>query len=113
VFARVTLLEIDTVRISISDSLELFEATVMPELKAQPGYLGVYGMATPEGKAVLVSFWETSEQAGSTDESEWYTSVLAEHTTLFRSPPGREHYEVLIAEPPARLVGDGPPAPHL
>jgi hypothetical protein len=99
VFARVTLLEIDTVRVSLDDALKLFEEEVMPGMREQPGYRGVYAMATPEGKALLMSFWDTGEQA-ETLENTWYSGVLEEYTMLFLSPPGRESYEVRLAEPP-------------
>jgi hypothetical protein len=99
VHARATLLEIDTLRFSVDDALNLFEEDVMPGLRAQPGYRGVYAMATPDGKALLLSFWATAEEA-ETVENRWYTGVLEEYMTLFRSPPGRESYEVRLAEPP-------------
>jgi hypothetical protein len=99
VFARVTLLEIDTLRVGVDDALVLFEQGVMPGLRDQPGFLGVYAMTTPDGKALLMSFWETPQQAASV-ENPWYTGVLEEHMTIFRSPPGRQSYEVRIAEPP-------------
>ena len=98
-FARVTLLEIDTLRVSVDDALQLFEQGVMPGLHDQPGYLGVYGMSTSDGKALLMSFWETAEQSA-TGENPWYTGMLEEYLTVFSSPPGRESYEVRIAEPP-------------
>jgi len=100
VFARVTLLEIDTIRIPIDDALELFREAVMPRLKDQPGYCGIYAFTTPEGRTMLVSFWDTAEQADAFAASRWYPEVLEEYTTLFRTPPGREHYEVRFAEPP-------------
>lgn len=98
-FARVTLLDIDTLRVGVDDALELFEESVMPGLRDQPGYCGVYALATPEGKGLLMSFWESAAQAETT-ENAWYAGVLEEHTTMFRSPPGRESYEVRFAEPP-------------
>jgi hypothetical protein len=98
-FARVTLLEIDTVRVGVDEALKLFEEAVMPGLRGQPGYRGVYALATPDGKALLMSFWEGAEQAEAVENS-WYTGVLEEYMTLFRSPPGRETYEVRLAEPP-------------
>lgn len=98
-FARVTLLEIDTLRVSVDNALSLFEEGVMPGLREQPGYLGVYAMATSDGKALLMSFWDTAARA-ETVENTWYTGVLEEYMTIFRSPPGRESYEVRFAEPP-------------
>ena len=99
-YARTTLLEIDTLRVSVDDALELFESSVVPRLREQPGFCGLYAMTTPEGRAMLVSFWETAEQADASTDSGWYPDVLYEFTTLFRAPPGREHYEVRVAVPP-------------
>ena len=99
-YARSTLLEIDTLRLSVDEALELFEAGVMPRLREQPGFRGIYAMTTPEGRAMLLSFWDTAEQADASGESGWYPEVLTEFTTLFRTPPGREHYEVRLAVPP-------------
>jgi hypothetical protein len=106
-YARTTLLEIDTLRVSVDDALELFEATVMPRLRAQPGFCGLYALTTPEGRAMLISFWDTAEQADATAESGWYPEVLSEFTTLFRAPPGREHYEVRVTVPPRQLLSSG------
>jgi hypothetical protein len=100
VHARITQLEIDTMRITVDAATEVFDQEVLPQLRAQPGFLGVYVLTTPEGKATLVSFWEQRDQADSSSEQSWYTDVLADYMTLFRSPPGREHYEVRVAVPP-------------
>jgi hypothetical protein len=99
VYARVTLLEIDTVRVLVDDAISVFRDAVMPRLRDQAGYQGVYALATPEGKAMVVSFWDTAAAADSAAEG-WYPAVLEEYMTMFRSPPGREHYEVRFAEPP-------------
>ena len=99
-YARTTLLEIDTVRTSLDDAVAMLEGAVLPRLREQQGFLGLFALSTPEGKAMLISFWETAEQADASSESGWYPEVLAEYTTLFRSPPGREHYEVRLAVPP-------------
>src|SRR5689334_10571438 len=103
VYARQTLLEIDTLRVSVDDALAQFEHDVVPRLKEQPGFDGVYAMTTPDGKAMVLTFWETEAQADSNGGTGWYTAVLAEFTTIFRSPPGRERYEVRVAVPPAVL----------
>ena len=100
VFARTTLLEIDTIRVALDDALAQFETTVLPKLHDQPGYLGVYALTTPEGRAMLITFWETAEEADASSAEGWYPSVLSEFMTMFRSPPGREKYEVRVAEPP-------------
>ncbi len=102
--ARVTLLEIDTLRAKVDDLVEEFRRAVLPQLRAQPGYRGVYVLTTDEGKGLLVSLWDTAEQAG-TDSGGWYTDTLAEYTTVFRSPPGRERYEVTVVDSPSSTGG--------
>jgi heme-degrading monooxygenase HmoA len=99
-YARTTLLEIDTVRVPLDEALALFEASVMPRLREQVGFRGLYVLTTAEGRAMLVSFWESAEQADAGAEAGWYPEVLSEYTTLFRAPPGRERYEVRLAIPP-------------
>src|SRR5688572_21219690 len=102
-YARTTLLEIDTLRVSVDEALDLFEATVLPRLREQPGFCGLYALTTPEGRAMLISFWESAEEADAGAESGWYPEVLSEFT-IFRSPPGREHYEVRVAVPPLPIT---------
>ena len=99
-YARTTLLEIDTVRVPLDDALAVFESSVVPRLRQQPGFCGLYALTTPDGRAMLLSFWDTAEQADASADSGWYPDVLAEFMTMFRSPPGREHYEVRVALPP-------------
>jgi hypothetical protein len=98
--ARTTQLEIDTVRVPVDDAVELFEAEVLPRLREQAGFLGVYVLANPDGKAMLISFWETAADADVSADAGWYPDVLAEYVTLFRAPPGRERYEVRTAVHP-------------
>ena len=102
-FARTTLLEIDTVRTSLDEALQMFETSVLPRLHQQPGFVGIYALTTPAGRAMLISFWETAEQADAGLESGWYANVLGEFATIFRAPPGREHYEVRLALMPATV----------
>jgi hypothetical protein len=97
-FARVTLLEIDTTRTSVAAALELFEDEVLDDLQGLDGYRGVYVLATPEGKAALMSLWDTEEQADTDGLAGFYADTLARFVTLFAAPPGRESYEVLLAD---------------
>jgi len=103
-FARVTMVEIDPVRISIAAALQSFREQVLPELRDQPGYEGVYVLTTPEGKGLLVSLWDTRSAAESNVASGYYEAQLAKFVTVFRSPPGREQYEVVLAESPSAVA---------
>jgi hypothetical protein len=97
-FARLTLLEIDTVRVSMQTALERFERDIAPRLRSQPGYRGVYVMTTPEGKGALLSLWDTEEQAAIEGEHDFYGEALGSFATLFRSAPGRERYEIAYVD---------------
>ncbi len=104
-YSRVTLLEIDTLRVSVADALALFQERVLPRLREQEGYEGILVLGTREGKAMLVSLWASEGAAEATTETGFYAEALAEHAMLFRAPPGRERYEVLLAETPALAAG--------
>jgi heme-degrading monooxygenase HmoA len=105
-FARVTQFDIDTVRISMAEATARFAADVAPEMRKQPGYRGAYVLHTPEGRGLLVTLWETEADAAAGIASGYYAEQLGKFVTLYRSPPGREHYEVAFAE-----VAAGQPQP--
>jgi heme-degrading monooxygenase HmoA len=97
-FARITHFEIDTVRIGLEEALERFKETVLPEVRKQPGYAGVYVLRTPEGKGVLLSLWTSEEAARAGVESGYYEEQISKFLMFTRQPPGRDHYEVVFAE---------------
>ena len=96
--ARVTLFEIDTLRIGMDDALERFKERILPRLRQQPGCEGVLALDTPEGKGMLISFWSSEAAASASIETGYYDEQIAEFTMFLRQPPGREHYEVVYQE---------------
>jgi hypothetical protein len=94
-----TLLEIDTVRTSVRDALAEFRTHTLPRLRDARGYRGVYVLSTDEGKAALVSLWDTADEAAIGDGA-FYGEELERFATIFRAPPGRERYEVLLSDLP-------------
>ncbi len=101
-FARTTLFEVDTLRMPLADAERLFQEQVLPLIKHQPGFAGVYVMRTPEGKGMVLTLWESEQAAQSGIESGYYQEQISKFITFMRQPPGREHYEVIVAEVPAR-----------
>jgi hypothetical protein len=97
-YSRATLLEIDTLRIDLASAVGLYREQVLPAMREQDGYEGVLVLTNPDGKAMIVSFWETEAEAW--DASGFAAAELERYTTIFRAPPGREQYEVAIAELP-------------
>ena len=95
-YSRVTLLEIDTMRVDIDDAADTFRAVVAPGLAEQEGYEGAVALVTPEGKGMIVTFWDNEDEAQ--DISGFASAELERFVTMFRSPPGRELYEVAFAD---------------
>jgi hypothetical protein len=62
-------------------------------------------LATPDGKGLLMSLWETEEQGEVEGDHGYYEHELGRFTTIFRCPPGREEYEVLFVDEPLRQSG--------
>jgi heme-degrading monooxygenase HmoA len=101
--ARVTLFEIDTLRINLDDALEKFKELIVPETRKQEGYEGMYVMRTPEGKGLVLSLWASEEAATAGLMSGYYEEQVAKFVTFFRSPVGRDSYEVVLAEPSSTI----------
>jgi len=105
VIARATIAEIDTVRTSIDNAVELFRDSVLPALHEQEGYQGVYVLLSPEGQALVLTFWETEEaaEAGVAGARSFYDEQVEKFVTVYRAPPGREMYDVVLAEEPTAV----------
>jgi hypothetical protein len=99
VYSRVTLLEIDTLRVDVEDVLERFEDEILPRVREMPGYEGVAVMVTPEGKGMV---WDSEEAVEAS--AGLAASAVEEFVTVYRAPPGREHYRVAYAEMPRVIV---------
>jgi hypothetical protein len=102
-YSRVTLLEVDTVRTDVDEALEAYKSDVLPALREQPGYQGAFVLLNPEGQGLILSLWEGEEDmaasAGIAGEA------LDRFATIFRAPPGRQSYEVRLADIPMLAVG--------
>jgi heme-degrading monooxygenase HmoA len=100
--ARVTVAEIDPVRQDPRHAIERFESELVPALHEQEGYEGCYVLLSEEGKALVVTFWSSEQAAHATAVSGFYQSQIDKLSdfVFFRAPPGREGYEVVVAEAP-------------
>jgi heme-degrading monooxygenase HmoA len=101
--ARVTTAEIDAIRMSVGQATELFRHSVLPALHGQEGYEGAYVLLSPEGKVLAITFWSDKEaaEAGIAGGRSFYAEQIEKFVTIYRAPPGRETYEVVLAETPA------------
>jgi heme-degrading monooxygenase HmoA len=105
--ARATVAEVDPVRMSVAQAVELFRESVVPALREQVGYEGAYVLLSDEGKALVLTFWESDDaaDAGLSGARSFYDQQVEKFVTIYRSPPGRELYHVALADAPAGAIG--------
>jgi heme-degrading monooxygenase HmoA len=100
--ARATLAEIDPVRQNPRHAIELFENSIVPALHEQEGYEGCYVLLSEEGKVLVLTFWSSDETARASRLSGFYEAQIERLSdfVVFRASPGREAYDVVVAEAP-------------
>jgi len=100
--ARVTLAEIDPVRQNPKRAIERFESDLIPALHEQEGYEGCYVLLSEEGKVVVISLWSSDATAHASRVSGFYQAQIDKlsDVVFFRAQPGREAYDVVVAEAP-------------
>lgn len=103
---RATEAEIDVVRTNPGDAIELFKASVLPALHEQEGYEGCYLLLSEDGKMLVLSFWESDDAARASRVSGFYQEQVDKFGDLvfYRADPGREAYDVVVAEAPREAV---------
>jgi len=99
---RATEAEIDVVRTNPSDGVALFERSVLPALREQGGYEGCYVLLSEQGKMLVLTFWESEAAAAETRGSGFYEEQVEKFSEIvvYRQEPGRESYDVVVAEAP-------------
>jgi heme-degrading monooxygenase HmoA len=104
--ARVTLAEIDLVRHGPAKAVELFKESVVPALEEQEGYEGCYVLLSDEGKVLVLTFWSSDETARASRLSGFYQEQIEKLSdfVFFRTAPGREAYDVVVADTPVTVV---------
>lgn len=107
---RATEAEIDVVRTDPADAIEVFRQSVIPALHDQDGYEGCYVLLSEEGKMLILSFWDSNEAARATRVSGFYQAQVDRFSDLvvYRQQPGREAYDVVVAETPREAAVETP-----
>lgn len=101
-YARVTLLEIDAVRADVDEVLERYRREVAPQIRNQRGYGGMFVLANEEGQGMVITLW--TDEASLDASMPLASEAVERFLTVLRAAPGRERYEVRIADVPAFAV---------
>jgi heme-degrading monooxygenase HmoA len=82
--ARVLEGEIDAVRVSLDDAVDTVRGSVVPALREQDGYGGMYLLLTDEGKALAISLWTNKEaaEAGTVDSRPLYEDEIEKFAAI-------------------------------
>jgi hypothetical protein len=100
--ARATIAEIDFLRMGLEESVDLFRESVVAALREQEGYEGSLVLVSPQGQALALTFWRDEDAAdvGLSGGRSFYAEQVEKFVTIYRSPPGRESYDVVVADFP-------------
>jgi hypothetical protein len=105
--ARVTNAEIDFVRMSLEEAVDIFRDSVVEALREQDGYEGALVLVAPQGQALALTLWRDDDAANAGLEGgrSFYAEQLEKFVTIYRAAPGRETYDVVVEDFPAAVTG--------
>lgn len=96
-FARVTITQSKVEK--YDEMVKLYKEGVVPEAKAQKGYLGILLLTNREtGKSISIAMWESEEDAIANEKSGYYQKQVDKFKDFFTAPPVREGYEVSVKD---------------
>ena len=83
----------------LDKAIKIIKESIVPAAKSQKGYHGYYFMIDRKtGKAVAIVLWDSEEDAIANEKSHYYQEQLVKTMHLYREPPIREGYEIVIQE---------------
>ncbi len=96
-FARLTRVNIKIHR--IDEAIERYEKSVVPAIKAQKGFKGLYLLVDRQtGDGISFSLWDSEEDALANERNRVYQEQIAKFINFYAEPPTREGYEVAVQE---------------
>jgi heme-degrading monooxygenase HmoA len=104
VYSRITLLEFDPLRFDVTETLERFKELVVPDLQEQPGYQGALVLANQDAKGLVLTMWDSQEDADAALASGFWAVQVERFVTLFAAPPDRAGYDVVFADLPTFVL---------
>jgi heme-degrading monooxygenase HmoA len=96
-FARVTTVYIKPDGVDMA--IEIFNQSIIPAARKQEGYKGANVLVDHEsGKGIVITFWETEENAVANEKSKYYQEQLMKTVILFTADPIREGFELAVED---------------
>ena len=93
-FARVTFTQVKEDK--VDEAVKVTKESVLPAAQSQKGFRGAYLLSQPKGKAIMISLWESEEDAVTNERSGYYQEQLAKFKDMFTAPPVHDGYIVSL-----------------
>lgn len=93
-FARLTITQIKVDK--LDEAVKLTKESILPAAQSQKGFSGAYLLTEPRGKSIMISLWETEEDAVANEQSGYYQQQVGKVKDFLTAPPVREGYEVSL-----------------
>ena len=93
-FARLTSTQLKVDK--MDEAKELTKESILPAAKSQKGFSGAYLLSQPNGMAIMITLWETEEDAVANEQSGYYQEQVGKIKDFLTAPPLREAYEVSL-----------------
>jgi len=93
-FARLTITQLKVDK--MDEAKELTKESILPAAKSQKGFYGAYLLSDTKGKGVMITLWETEEDAVANEQSGYYQEQVGKIKDFLTAPPVREGYEVSL-----------------
>ncbi|MCA9918926.1 MAG: antibiotic biosynthesis monooxygenase [Anaerolineales bacterium] len=82
---------------AIQEGIRLYEESIMPAMKAQPGFVGTLFLVNEaENKVISISLWETEAAMQASEASGYLQAQMAKVAPLVTAPPTNEHFETAV-----------------
>ncbi len=95
----------------ISQAVELFEKSVLPQCRKQPGFKGAYFLTdSATCECVAITIWASEEAMLASEKNLFFQQQVAKFIPFYIGSPVREAYEVILkAEAGGRRSSSTPP----
>lgn len=81
----------------VGQATELFEKSVLPQCRKQPGFKGAYFLTDPRtGESVAITLWTSEEAMLASEKNRFFQQQVAKFIPFYDISPVREAYEVIL-----------------
>ncbi len=83
----------------VDEAARMFEESVLPLCRQQPGFRGAFFMKDAgSGDSVVITLWEDQDAMLASERSRFFQEQVAKFVPFYREAPIRDAYEVLLRE---------------